>query len=273
MELKGRVVHGFTGEISLRPSTGIVSPAKAGPFIQGVWKGKVILTGPGQVSLAAVNGEIKTEAVFEVQELKPPATLPVIVSCPGCQSATEIRAFNVYRCNTCDEIYFVDKWAHTISLRKGTTQQVSTPRVVRFSVPADVNLLAAVRIFIVSILKQSGYPDDSVGDIELCADEAVTNVVEHAYQYDPKKSLTVEVVMERELLSIIVRDQGKPFDPRGSGEVDLERHINERRTGGLGRFLIESFMDSVDYQRQDNENVLTMTKKLSRREIGTEGKV
>jgi anti-sigma regulatory factor (Ser/Thr protein kinase) len=54
--------------------------------------------------------------------------------------------------------------------------------------------------------------------------------------------------------------------------VDLERHINERRTGGLGRFLIESFMDSVDYQRQDNENVLTMTKKLRRREIGSEGR-
>ena len=268
---RGRSVPAFTGEVSLRPSTGIVSPAKVGPFIQGVWKGQLILTGPGAVTLTAIDGELKAEAAFEVRESKPAVALPFVVDCPGCKSPTEIRAFNVYRCNTCDEIYFVDKWAHTISLRKGNSQHAQPPRVVRFSVPADVNLLSAVRSFIVGVLRQSGYNEDSVNDIELCADEAVTNVVEHAYQYDPKKVFTVELVMEKEVLRIIVRDQGKPFDPRAQGQVDLEQHINERRTGGLGRFLIGSFMDSVDYQRENNENVLTMTKKLSRREGASEG--
>lgn len=261
---KGRPVPSYDSEISLRPSTGIVSPAKVGPFIQGVWKGQVILTGPGQVVLGAVDGEMKSEALFEVREDQEPVALPVIVACPGCQTGTEIRAFNVYRCNSCDEIYFVDKWAHVISLRKGNRSQSLPPRVVRFSVPADVNLLSAVRVFLVGVLVQSGYPEDAVADIELSADEAVTNVVEHAYQYDPKRSLTVELHMERDALRIIVRDQGRPFDPRTSGEVDLEKHINERRTGGLGRFLIGSFMDSVDYERQDNENVLTMVKKMNR---------
>jgi anti-sigma regulatory factor (Ser/Thr protein kinase) len=158
-------------------------------------------------------------------------------------------------------------------LRKGGSQQVQPARVVRFSFPADVNLLSTVRIFVVGILKQSGYAEESVNDIELSADEAVTNVVEHAYQYDPKKSLTVELVMEKDLLRIIIRDQGKPFDPRPDGSVDLDRHINERRTGGLGRFLIGSFMDNVDYQRENNENVLTMTKKISRKEVAGERKI
>lgn len=269
---QGRAVPSFTGEVSLRPSTGIVSPAKVGPFIQGVWRGQLILTGPGRVTLTAIDGELKAEAAFEVKEDKPAATLPFIVACPGCGTDTEIRAFNVYRCNSCDEIYFVDKWAHTISLRKGGHQNVQPARVVRFSFPADVNLLSAARVFLVSVLRQSGYSEDAVSDIELCADEAVTNVVEHAYQYDPKKSLTVEVVMEKEVLRIIVRDQGKPFDPRHKGEVDLDRHISERRTGGLGRFLIGSFMDEVDYQRDNNDNVLTMTKKLSRNDATAEAR-
>jgi len=73
--------------------------------------------------------------------------------------------------------------------------------------------------------------------------------------------------MERETLKIVVRDQGKAFEPRkASGDVDLEKHISERRTGGLGVYLMNSFMDSVDYQRIDNENVLTMTKRISRKE-------
>jgi anti-anti-sigma factor len=267
-DAKGRAVPSFSGEVSLRPSTGIVSPAKVGPFVQGVWKGKLILTGPGKVVLTAIDGELKSEASFEVVEQKPPVELPVQVACPGCQAATEIKAFNVYRCNVCDEIYFVDKWAHAISLRRGNSQQLSPPRVVRFSIPADVNLLAAARNFIVHTLKNSGYSDESVGDLELCADEAITNVVEHAYQYDPKKTLSVELHMEKESLRITVRDQGKPFDPRSDKPVDLDKHISERKTGGLGRFLIGSFMDEVDYKREENENVLSMLKKLHRAEAG-----
>jgi len=271
-DAKGRAVPGFAGEVALRPSTGIVSPAKVGPFVQGTWRGRLILTGPGEVALTASEGEAKSEAVFQVREDKPAASLPLQVACPGCAVSTEIKAFNVYRCNRCDEIYFVDRWAHTISLRKGAGGQAQPPRIVRFSVPADVNLLTPARQFVVAVLRQSGYPEDSVGDIELCADEAVTNVVEHAYQYDSKKSLSVELCMEKEVLRITVRDQGKPFDPRSQGPVDLDQHISERRTGGLGRFLIGSFMDSVDYQRENNENVLTMTKKISRDDAAKEGK-
>jgi anti-sigma regulatory factor (Ser/Thr protein kinase) len=54
--------------------------------------------------------------------------------------------------------------------------------------------------------------------------------------------------------------------------VDLDQHIAERRTGGLGRFLIGSFMDRVDYVREGNENVLSMSKKLARHEMGGEAK-
>jgi anti-sigma regulatory factor (Ser/Thr protein kinase) len=195
-----------------------------------------------------------------------------VVACPGCSSSTEIKAFNVYRCNSCDEIYFVDKWAHTITLRKGSSQQSQPPRTVRCVFPADVNLLSAVRVFVVSVLKQSGYAEDSVNDIELCADEAVTNVVEHAYQYDPKKSLSVELVMGQGELRIIIRDQGKPFDPRETQKIDLDQHIHERRTGGLGRFLIGSFMDSVDYARENGDNVLTLVKKIARKDTAEGGR-
>jgi len=45
-------------------------------------------------------------------ETKPQAQLPFTVHCTGCGLANEINAFNVYRCRDCDEIYFVDKWAH-----------------------------------------------------------------------------------------------------------------------------------------------------------------
>ncbi|HXC63496.1 MAG TPA: ATP-binding protein, partial [bacterium] len=260
---RGMAFAGFNAEVPLRPSTGIVSPAKIGPFQDGIWRGQVVLTGPGQVTLRAASGEAGGEARFEVTETKPPASLPVVVACPGCQQPIEIRAFNVYRCRQCDEIYFVDKWAHAISLKAGTRGAPLPPKVCGVTMPADVNLLAALRGFITAVLRENGYANDLINDVELAADEAVTNVVEHAYQYDSKRSLSVELRMERDQVQVLVRDQGQAYQPPAA-QVDLDKHIAERRTGGLGVHLMHTMMDQVDYRREDGSNVLVLSKKAQR---------
>jgi anti-anti-sigma factor len=260
---RGEAFEAFNGDVSLRPTTGIVSPAKIGPFKGGIWRGQVVLTGPGPVGLRAVQGEVAGEARFDVGETKPPATLPVQVRCPGCQQPEEIRAFNVYRCRHCDEIYFVDKWAHAISLKAGQRGAPLPPKVLSLTLPADVNLLAAVRGFITTVLREYGYGHELVNDLELAADEAVTNVVEHAYQYDVRKSLTLELRLEKDRVQVLVKDQGQPYQPTVQS-VDLEQHIAERRTGGLGVHLMHAMMDAVDYRREDGQNVLVLTKKAAR---------
>ena len=259
-DLRGMAFDEFNAELLLRPSTGIVSPAKIGPFVKGIWRGQVVLTGPGEVALKGVFGEVGGESVFQVLETKTPAALPVVVRCPGCQLATEIRAFNVYRCRDCDEIYFVDKWAHAISLKAGHRGTPPPPKTVSLTIPADANLLGALRGFLTTILREHGYSNDVINDLELAADEAVTNVVEHAYQYDARRSLTVEMQMDRTQVRVLVKDQGEAFEPQ-SPTVDLDQHIAERRTGGLGVHLIHTMMDSVDYRREEGSNVLILTKK------------
>jgi serine/threonine-protein kinase RsbW len=263
---RGLPFDGFNGDATLRPSTGIVSPAKIGPFSRGVWRGKVALTGPGRTGLRAVttsdSGEASGEVSLDVQETKPPAQLPVTIACPGCALATEIRAFNVYRCRDCDEIYFVDKWAHAISLKVGHRGAPPPPKRVSVSMPADVNLLGALRAFFVTILREHGYGQEMINDLELSTDEAVTNVVEHAYQYDTRKAVFVEMTMEKGQVVVKIKDQGQAFNPLQADPVNLDKHIAERRTGGLGMHLMQTLMDSVDYRREDDYNVLTLTKKV-----------
>jgi anti-sigma regulatory factor (Ser/Thr protein kinase) len=113
------------------------------------------------------------------------------------------------------------------------------------------------------VLREHGYPTDLINDLELAADEAVTNVVEHAYQYDVRKSLTLEMRLEKDQVQVLVKDQGQAYQPTIQA-VDLERHIAERRTGGLGVHLMHAMMDAVDYRREDGQNVLALTKKVSR---------
>lgn len=258
---RGMPVAGFQEEVLLRPSTGIVSPAKIGPFNQGVWRGQVILTGPGNVSLRAVAGEVQGEAGFDVVETKPQAQLPVVVKCTGCGTATEIRAFNVYRCRECDEIYFVDKWAHAISLKAGNRGVPPPPKRVKLEFPADVNLLASARVYVTAVLREQGVPTEAINDVELAADEAVTNVIEHAYQYDARRTVGIELLLEKGVLRVVIRDNGEPFTPAERPPVDLDKHIAERRTGGLGVHLMHQLMDKVEHRREGGENVLELTKR------------
>ena len=259
---RGLPVESFNGDVLLRPSTGIVSPAKAGPFKGGIWRGQVILTGPGKVELKAVSGEISSAAAFSVVETKTPAVLPLHLACPGCGLRTEIKAFNVYRCRDCDEVYFVDRWAHAISLKPGRREQAPPVKTLSVSLPADVNLLAALRVFVTTVLHEHGYAGDLVNDLELAADEAATNVIEHAYRYDAKRTVWLEVQMEKSEVRIMVKDDGEAFVPGEAAKVDLEKHIAERRTGGLGVHLMHTMMDSVAHKREGGKNILVLTRKV-----------
>jgi serine/threonine-protein kinase RsbW len=256
----GRAVEAYNGEAALRPSAGIVSPTKIGPFTRGIWRGRLVLTGPGSVTLRASAGDAAGEASFNVVETKAPAVLPVHLSCPGCGLRTEIHAFNVYRCRDCDEVYFVDRWAHAISLKPGRRGQPALSKSVKVELPADVNLLAALRVFTTAMLREHGYPADLVNDLELAADEAVTNVIEHAYRYDTKRSFQMELLMEKSQVQVFIRDNGEPFTPGEAPKVDLDRHIAERRTGGLGVHLMHTMMDKVEHRRENGQNVLILTR-------------
>jgi anti-anti-sigma factor len=261
-DARGQAIESFSGEVTLRPSAGIVSPTRIGPFVKGVWRGRLVLTGPGEVSLRATSGEAAGEASFTVVETKPPAVLPVHLACPGCGLRTEIHAFNVYRCRDCDEVYFVDRWAHAISLKPGRRDQPAPSKTVKIEIPADVNLLAGLRVFFTTMMREHGYSADLINDLELAADEAVTNVIEHAYRYDTKRSFWVDLVMEKSQVQVFIRDNGDAFTPSEAPKVDLDQHIAERRTGGLGVHLMHTMMDAVEHRRENGQNILILTRKV-----------
>jgi anti-sigma regulatory factor (Ser/Thr protein kinase) len=45
-------------------------------------------------------------------------------------------------------------------------------------------------------------------------------------------------------------------------EVDVDEYVATRSVGGFGIHLIRNYMDEVDYQRTNGQNVLTMKKNL-----------
>jgi anti-sigma regulatory factor (Ser/Thr protein kinase) len=64
------------------------------------------------------------------------------------------------------------------------------------------------------------------------------------------------------VLSIELRDAGKPFNPLDNPDPDITLGAEERQIGGLGIFLCKKMMDEVSYRYTDGCNVLTMKKHI-----------
>ena len=133
--------------------------------------------------------------------------------------------------------------------------------VSELSVTADLGNLKEVRSFISKAGKSLGANDDSVGDMCLVVDEAVTNIILHGY--DGREG-AVEIVVEREgnALVITIRDQAKAFNPAEVEAPHLEESLMERDYGGMGVFLINKLTDqAILSQLPGGGNELRLVKK------------
>ena len=94
----------------------------------------------------------------------------------------------------------------------------------------------------------AGFDKGVAGKVAIAADEAVTNVIKHAYQGDTTKQVTLKVVITEESLIIKVFHTGKALHKENVKLPIMSDYIKERRRGGLGLYIINKFMDEVDYQ-------------------------
>ena len=97
--------------------------------------------------------------------------------------------------------------------------------------------------------------------LNLALEEAVTNVMLYAY---PDKSGTVLIEAEKtdKQIQFVISDSGVAFDPTAIPPVDTTLGFEERAIGGLGIHLVRQIMDSIEYRRENDKNILTLTKKL-----------
>jgi serine/threonine-protein kinase RsbW len=95
--------------------------------------------------------------------------------------------------------------------------------------------------------------------LNLVLTEALVNAIEHGNKGDPNKTVHVAIRVLPDQLRIEVYDHGQGFDLNSIAPPNLE-HPGER---GRGIFLIKSIMDSVNYRKIKDGNVLEMIKMLS----------
>lgn len=105
-----------------------------------------------------------------------------------------------------------------------------------------------------------------LSQLYLCIEEIAVNICDYAFDKanDPINSFSLKVVIDKNVdkLSISFIDGGKAFDPMQMKDVNILQGIDERHIGGFGIHITKNIMDILEYNREDNSNILTLTKYL-----------
>jgi anti-sigma regulatory factor (Ser/Thr protein kinase) len=95
--------------------------------------------------------------------------------------------------------------------------------------------------------------------LELVLEEAVTNIVQYAYdEGDTEHDITIALSCQGKMIQVEIRDLGLPFNPLQRPEVVLPSNLEDAHEGGLGIHLIRNYADECHYQRESNQNILTI---------------
>ena len=132
---------------------------------------------------------------------------------------------------------------------------------------SDPELLCVVRGAVQGIAEVAGLSEAECRCVTLAVDEAVANIIRHAY--DCRRDQPIEVRCRRlpahaagrgrAALEFLLVDRGRSADP-----AELQgRPLDQVRPGGLGMHFIRQSMDEVDYQACEDGNRLRLLKYLA----------
>ena len=131
------------------------------------------------------------------------------------------------------------------------------------NVSSKTENLNAVRDFVSDAARRFGFADNDVSNIALAVDEACTNIIKHAYNFDASKEISVVVRMKSPEFEILITDKGKHFEPEKVAIPDMNEYLTKYKKGGLGMLLMRKLMDKVEYRIQPSRNVVRLVKYLS----------
>ena len=88
-------------------------------------------------------------------------------------------------------------------------------------------------------------------------DEIVSNIV----RCSGSATFDLTYTLHEGLHTLVFADMGTPFNPLSHPDPDVTEPGESRKTGGLGIFMVKQMATSVDYTRENDTNILTVTVK------------
>jgi len=119
--------------------------------------------------------------------------------------------------------------------------------------------LTLVGPWVDELAAKHGIADDTRFAIDLCLEEALSNVIRHGYGSEPDHTVTVDFRADGESgLTFTIEDSAPHFKPSEEIEPVETRTIDEMEPGGQGIRLMRRFASSIVYEQLPRGNRLTL---------------
>ena len=131
-----------------------------------------------------------------------------------------------------------------------------------FVMDNDIKEVARFSEFIKGALGRMGIEKSMAHQLRLAAEEAIVNVIDYAYPPGTEGHIEVRMMYDGTTLRFKIIDSGVAFDPTAKEKADTTLSAEDRQIGGLGILLVRELMDSINYERNNGKNVLTLIKNI-----------
>src|SRR5512135_1998247 len=102
----------------------------------------------------------------------------------------------------------------------------------RLRFPARFEYLDQVRNRVAEEARAAGFSDKSVYAVQLAADEAASNIIEHALAGLPNATFEMSCEFTNGNLVVTFVDHGRSFDFSNVKKPDVKADLSERQIGG-----------------------------------------
>lgn len=125
---------------------------------------------------------------------------------------------------------------------------------------ASLEHLGEMLGFIRSFLQSQNCASAFIRKVELASEEALVNII--SYSHSKNRDVFIDISCEKKAdgkFQITIIDDGLPFNPKDyHTQVDFNLPIEDRKIGGLGIYLMHKLCKDIEYQRDDDKNILKL---------------
>ncbi len=134
---------------------------------------------------------------------------------------------------------------------------------VKLTLPNDLSYLPVARACVREAAQKFAFAGGDLDHIDLALEEAVSNVIEHAFDAGEESTFDLIVESFARGLRLIIKEKGIPFDPSLLPRYNPEK-VLEEGTSGMGMFLMQEVMDEVSFRNLGPEGKETHLIKFRR---------
>ena len=136
------------------------------------------------------------------------------------------------------------------------------PECFRLVIPSQTRYLNLVTGLAKRASLVAGMDDATAAKVSIAVDEAVTNVIIHAYGGEADHLVEIELRFAKDALEIHIWNTGKGIRDDQVVLPDPREYVKHPRKGGLGLLLMSRFMDEIHFNDDGGRSECCMIKRV-----------